>query len=249
MRQRKVRRPSDQQDGAARDVLARGRFRQLLQGGGQETLRRFRDIGTYFDRCICRQALGAQGLGNPRSLPGSHVNRCSRPRTAQARAMVVLLLVGIILGGCGYRLTGDRDPVIDVRTVHIPPLVNTTTKVGIETLFTNELIFEVNRHGYAEVVGRDTAQAVLEGDLRDLRTGSISRRSITTTLERRVSVTMDLRLKDRKGRLLWQSSLSDSEEYTVQADKTSTEGNLRRALAVISRRLAEKFHYRFTATF
>ena len=163
--------------------------------------------------------------------------------------MVVLLLVGVILGGCGYRLTGDRDPVIDVRTVHIPPLVNTTTKVGIETLFTNELIFEVNRHGYAELVGREKAQAVLEGDIRDLRTGSISRRSITTTLERRVSVTMDLRLKDRKGRVLWQSSLSDSSEYTVLADKTSTEGNLRRALAVIARRLAEKFHYRFTATF
>jgi len=161
----------------------------------------------------------------------------------------VVLLGVLVLSSCGYRFSGDREPVLDIKTVHIPPMSNTTTKVGIETRFTNDLIFEVNRHGYAQVVDRDAAEAVLEGVIRDLRTGSISRRSITTTLERRVTVTVDLRLKDRKGGLLWQSRLSDSQEYTVLSDKTSTEGNLRRALAVISRRLAEKFHYRFTASF
>ena len=144
---------------------------------------------------------------------------------------------------------GDRDPVIDVKTVHIPPMTNTTTKVGIETQFTNDMIFEVNRNGSSEVVDRDMAEAVLEGVIRDLRTGSVARRNITTTLERRVTVTVDLTMKDRKGKVLWQSSLSDREEYSVLSDKTSTEGNLRRALAVISRRLAEKFHYRFTASF
>lgn len=161
----------------------------------------------------------------------------------------VLLMVGISLSGCGYRFSGDRDPVIDVKTVHIPPMTNTTTKVGIETQFTNDFIFEVNRNGYAEVVDRDMAEAVLTGVIRDLRTGSVSRRSISTTLERRVRVVVDLSLKDRQGKVLWQSSLSDSEEYTVLSDKTSTEGNLRRALAIISRRLAEKFHYLFTASF
>jgi hypothetical protein len=163
--------------------------------------------------------------------------------------MAAGMLVCFFLTSCGYHFSGDRDPVVDVRAVHIPPMENTTTKVGIETLFTNEFIFEVNRHGYAEVVERKAAEAVLEGVIRDLRTNSVSRRSITTTLERRVAVTVDLTLKNRKGQTLWKSSLSDSSEYTVLADKTSTEGNLRRALAVIARRLAEKFHYRFTDTF
>ncbi len=161
----------------------------------------------------------------------------------------MVLLAAFALNSCGYRFSGDRDPVIHVKTVHIPPLKNTTTKVGIETLFTNDLIFEVNRPGVSEVVDRPGAEAVLEGVIRDLRTGSVSRRNITTTLERRVSVSVDLLLKDRRGKVLWKSSLSDSEEYTVLSDKTSTEGNLRRALAVVSRRLAEKFHYRFTASF
>ena len=171
------------------------------------------------------------------------------PKGAAAVRIILVLLAAVALNSCGYRFSGDRDPVIDVKTVHIPPLKNTTTKVGIETIFTNDLIFEVNRHGVSEVVGRSAADAVLEGVIRDLRTGSASRRNITTTLERRVSVSMDLSLKDRRGKVLWKSSLSDSEEYTVLADKTSTEGNLRRALAVIARRLAEKFHYRFTASF
>ena len=167
----------------------------------------------------------------------------------RCRMIVVMLLVAIGLSGCGYRFSGDRDPVIDLKTVHIPPMTNTTTKVGIETQFTNDLIFEVNRSGKSEVVGREMAEAVLEGVIRDLRTGSVARRDISTTLQRRVSVTVDLLLKDRQGKVLWQSSLSDSEEYTVLSDKTSTEGNLRQALAVISRRLAEKFHYRFTSSF
>jgi hypothetical protein len=164
-------------------------------------------------------------------------------------AILMAALFVISLSSCGYRFAGDRNPVIDVQTVHIPPMHNTTTKVGIETQFTNDLIFEVNRSGYSKVVDRDAAEFVLEGVIRDLRTGSVSRSSITTTLERQVSVTVELFLKNRQGKVLWQSSLSDSEAYTVLSDKTSTEGNLRRALAVISPRLAEKFHYRFTASF
>jgi hypothetical protein len=166
-----------------------------------------------------------------------------------AAVMASVLLAVAVLNGCGYRVSGNRDPVVDVKTMHIPSMTNTTTKVGIETFFTNDFIFEANRNADMEVVGRETAEAVLEGVIRDLRTGSESRRSITRTIERRVSVIVDLYLKDRQGRLLWQDTLSDSEAYTVLADKTSTEGNLRRALAVISRRLAEKFHYRFYASF
>ena len=65
----------------------------------------------------------------------------------------------------------------------------------------------------------------------------------------RVSVRVDLVLKDRKGKVLWQNTLYDSEAFTVLDDKTSTESNLRRALAVIAQRMAEKFHYRFTSSF
>jgi hypothetical protein len=172
-----------------------------------------------------------------------------RANNVPARLLVLVILTMAGLSGCGYRFSGDRDPVVDIQRVCIPPMTNTTTKVGIETMFTNNFIFEVNRNGYAAVVERDQAQAVLTGVIRDLRTGSIARRNISTTLERRVTVTVDLWLKDKQGKVLWQSSLTDREAYTVLADKTSTEGNLRRALDVISQRLAEKFHYRYTASF
>ncbi len=164
---------------------------------------------------------------------------------------VVVLALGVAVGltGCGYRLRGDREPVVKVQRVSVPPMTNTTTKVGIETQFTNDFIYQINRNGYAEVVDSDRADAVLTGVIRDLRTGSIARRSISSTLERQVSVRVDLFLKDPKGKVLWQNSLSDSEAYTVLSDKTSTEGNLRRALSIIAQRMAEKFHYRFTSSF
>jgi len=179
-------------------------------------------------------------------------NKSAHPRFQGTLRCVVLLALGLAAGltGCGYSFSGGgRVPVVKVQRLDIPPMTNTTTKVGIETQFTNEFIYEVDRNGYAEVVSRDRAEAVLSGVIRDLRTGSIARRSISTTLERQVSVVVDLVLKDRKGKVLWQSSLSDSEAYTVLADKTSTEGNIRRALGIIAQRMAEKFHYRFTSSF
>lgn len=176
---------------------------------------------------------------------GNDQGRNRRPLAAA----ITLLAVVLACSGCGYRFGGNMKPEIEVDTVHVPPMTNTTTQVGIETIFTNDLILEISRHGKMSVVNRKSAEAVLEGVIRDLRTGSVSRRSLTDTLERRVSIAVDLVLKDRQGRVLWQSSLADSEAYTVLADKTSTEGNLRRALSVVSARLAEKFHYAFNASF
>ena len=178
-------------------------------------------------------------------------SRDARQRPRRVARYAVILALGLVvgLGGCGYSFKGDRAPVVHVQRMSVPPMTNTTTKVGIETEFTNDFIYEINRNGYAQVVDGDRAEAVLEGVIRDLRTGSVARRSISSTLERRVSVRVDLLLKNRKGKVLWQSSLSDSEVYTVLADKTSTEGNLRRALAIIAQRMAENFHYRFTSSF
>jgi hypothetical protein len=178
-------------------------------------------------------------------------NRGARLRRRGVAWYAVILALGGAIGltGCGYSFKGDRAPVVRVQRLSVPPMTNTTTKVGIETQFTNNFIYEINRNGYAEVVDSDRAEAVLEGVIRDLRTGSVARRSISSTLERRVSVRVDLFLKSRKGKILWQGSLSDSEAYTVLADKTSTEGNLRRSLAIIAQRMAEKFHYRFTQSF
>ena len=178
-------------------------------------------------------------------------SRGARQRARRVARYAVILALGLAVGlvGCGYSFKGDRTPVVHVQRMSVPPMTNTTTKVGIETEFTNDFIYEINRNGYAQVVDGDRAEAVLEGVIRDLRTGSVARRSISSTLERRVSVRVDLLLKNRKGKVLWQSSLSDSEVYTVLADKTSTEGNLRRALAIIAQRMAENFHYRFTSSF
>jgi hypothetical protein len=162
---------------------------------------------------------------------------------------VVSLLLVLAVAGCGYRFGGYRQGQTGIQSLNIPPFRNETRQVGIEALFTNDLVYEVGRGGRIDLVDPQAADAVVKGVIKDLRTNTIARQSLNTSLERRVYVTVELVVQDRKGRSLWRYEVNDDEAYFVQADKVSTEARLHGALAVISRRIAEKFHYRFTQAF
>ena len=166
-----------------------------------------------------------------------------------------VLLTGLLLGlfliptACNYRFGGYREGYKEINTLNIPPFENRTRQVGIEAIFTNDLVYEVGRGDRIALTDYDTADAVLNGVIKDLITNTISRQNISTATERRVYVTVELTVTDRKGRKVWGRSLRENEAYFVELDKVSTESSLREALEVISRRIAEKFHYRFTQQF
>jgi hypothetical protein len=170
-----------------------------------------------------------------------------RPPRAVIAAVGLLLLVTVV--ACNYRFGGYREGQTGIRTLNIPPFQNRTRQVGIEAEFTNDLVYEVGRGDRIDLATPQAADAVVYGIIKDLRTNTISRQSLNTSLERRVYVTVELIVQDRRGELLWRYELNENEAYFVQADKVSTEARLREALAAISRRIAEKFHYRFTQDF
>ena len=193
---------------------------------------------------------------------GANAHRRVRPRTGKPRRgegmrrrperpflAGGLLLTVLTLAACGYHFSPQSQSAAEVASLCVVPLTNHTAKVGIEAIFTNELVYEVSRSGKVQLAARDAADAVLQGDIRTLTTKSTVRTSLTQTVQRRVAVSVDLELKNRDGRALWKMSLDDSAEYIVAADKVSTEGNLRKALAVIGRRIAQKFHDRYTQAF
>ncbi len=161
-------------------------------------------------------------------------------------AALVLILV---LAACNYRFGGYREGQEGINTVSIPPFENRTRQIGIESFFTNDLVYEVGRGDHISVVGPDRAAAVVQGVIRDLVANTVSRQNLNVSLERRVYVTIELFVKNRQGKQVWYYKLRDDEVYFVEGDKVSTEANLRDALAAISRRIAEKFHYRFTQAF
>jgi hypothetical protein len=169
------------------------------------------------------------------------------------RCLALVVFVGLLpmmtTTACNYRFGGYRQGQTGIRTLTIPPFENRTRQIGIETLFTNDLVYEVGRGDRIELVSPRKADAVVYGVITDLNTNTISRQSLNTSLERRVHVTVELVVRDRRGKTIWRYELDENEAYLVQADKLSTEARLRGALEAISQRIAEKFHYRFTQSF
>jgi hypothetical protein len=159
---------------------------------------------------------------------------------------VILILVP---AACNYRFGGYREAHTTIQSLNITPFENRTRQVGIEALFTNDLVYEVGRGDRIALAAPGSADAVLSGVIKDLRANTISRQNLNTSLERRVYVTVELSVKDRQGHKVWGYKLKENETYFVQPDKVSTEANLRLALSKISQRIAEKFHYRFTQAF
>ncbi len=163
--------------------------------------------------------------------------------------LVLCLALVLAASACNYRFGGYREGQAGVETVNIPPFENRTRQIGIETLFTNELVYEVGRGDRIALAARGRADAVVHGVIKNLITNTVSRQNLNVSLERRVYVTVELTAKNRRGKVFWSYKLTENEVYFVEADKVSTEANLRGALAEISRRIAEKFHYRFTQAF
>ena len=152
--------------------------------------------------------------------------------------------------GCGYRFTGSGNFPAGVKTVFITILKNHTSETGVENVFTNDLIYEFTRNRKGALDGMDKADAILLGVIESMSIETISRKGISTPLERRVAVAVSLKLKDRKGKVIWSvESISAKEVYNVASDKIATEKNRRDAISALSKRVAEKVYNRLTDNF
>jgi outer membrane lipopolysaccharide assembly protein LptE/RlpB len=156
------------------------------------------------------------------------------------------------MAGCGYHFEGMGLKAPEgIRTIAITVLENRTSESGIETVFTSDLAYEFTRSKVLQVVGKDTADAVLMGKIVSLRVGTISHSADYYSDERRVTITLDLALKRPNGDVIWSDrSLSDKEAFKViPSDKLLTEKNRRAAIKTMSERLAERIHNRILQGF
>ena len=154
--------------------------------------------------------------------------------------------------GCGYHFSGSGSYPSGVSQIFITLLENRTAETGVESTFTNDLIYEFTRNR-KETLARDrsSADSILSGTIAGLSVANITRTSVSTATERRVTGTLTLRLESPEGRLLWVSgNIVESEAYEVVAgDKMATERNKSQAIATLSRKLAESAFNRLTEDF
>ncbi|MCF8023861.1 MAG: hypothetical protein K9K82_00025 [Desulfobacteraceae bacterium] len=163
---------------------------------------------------------------------------------------VLLVWCLAFLAACGYRFSGAGELPGDFNRLAIETFKNKSGEIGIESIITNDITYEFTRTAKATVSARKEADAVLTGVIRSARSSTISHISTHTTAERRITVTVDVKLIDTSGAVLWSANgISASEEYTVADDKLVTERNKKSAVAKLSGRLAQRIYYRMTDDF
>lgn len=151
------------------------------------------------------------------------------------------LAVILLVTACGYRFAGSGEPPRGVEKIFIELLENQTIETGIEVLITDGLKNEFIRKFQGTLTKREAADAVLSGVVTGVRTWTVSRQSVLSPLERRISMTIDLVLNDPDQATIWAAKgITASETYSVvSGDTQATRSNKQEALEILSRLIAE----------
>ena len=161
-----------------------------------------------------------------------------------------VIFLWLFFSACGYRFAGGGNFPSGIRSINVKILENHTAETGVESIFTNDLIYEFVRHKKVVLTSSDKADAILAGVIKSLRIRTISHKGEHTALERRAEVAVDLQLTDPDGMVKWSANdVSLNETYNVAPGKQATEQNKRVAITALSKKLAEKIYYRLMDDF
>lgn len=159
------------------------------------------------------------------------------------RVFFLLLAAALLLGGCGYRFAGDGgaiDP--SLRSVFVPPFPNRTEEPALGNILRNALIEEIRRENRFETAeGRESADLLLQCEIRSYETYPVSYRETGYALENRIRLSVELTLEDRRtGTVLWSNrNMAGTETYVIRTDPRLTENGRRAVLQELARDLAE----------
>jgi outer membrane lipopolysaccharide assembly protein LptE/RlpB len=161
-----------------------------------------------------------------------------------------IILFWLLFSACGYQFTGGGNLPSGITSISIEMFKNRTAETGVETIITNDLIYEFTRHEQVVVTRSDKADAILTGVVKSISERTISHKGEYTSNERRVEVKVDLKLTGQSGGVIWSSKdISDNEAYKVLSTKQVTERNKKVAIKRLSKRLAETIFNDLTADF
>ncbi len=164
--------------------------------------------------------------------------------------MGMIFFYGAVFTGCGYRFSGGGSFPSGIKTVFVEIFENHTSETGIEQKFTNDLIYEITRNGSVNFAGKEGADGIISGIIVSSTTDTVSPRGVTAASERRVRVTVDLKLAGRDGKVVWSAKgVSSNIAYVVAPTNDQTEENKREAIEQISEELAESVLNRLTSDF
>jgi len=138
------------------------------------------------------------------------------------------LVATLLLAGCmGYQLGGTRPE--GVETVHVAPVVNTTTEPAIELQVTHALRQRIQFDGRLKLENSaEEADAIIEVELTDYKLTAIAFRDDlkTTPDQYRLRITGVATLKDAKtGKSLSESKTYGEARFLFESDLTTSKRN------------------------
>jgi outer membrane lipopolysaccharide assembly protein LptE/RlpB len=148
---------------------------------------------------------------------------------------LLLLLLAVLLGGCGYTVHGTLPSHIN--TVAVPIFRNRTSEPAIESLITRAVVEAFSTNGRLKVVSSGQADAILDGEIIDYNVTSIAFDRDANVRQYRLLVTVNLRMRDvRRNTVLFQESgVREQADFRVQnavSQTISREETALRAAAV-----------------
>jgi len=162
----------------------------------------------------------------------------------------ICFVLCLLVTACGYRFSGGGELPGGTKKLNVSIFENRTNENGLESQIANDLIYQFTRFGNLQLTEKAKADAFLTGTIKSVRSVTISHQSANTSTERRIQVTLAVKLSSTEGGLLWSdNAISAYETYAVSTDKAQTERNKKSALAILSSRVAERIYYRLTDNF
>ncbi len=167
------------------------------------------------------------------------------------RAGLLLLSACFLLPACGYKLSPAMRPAGEPRSLFVPVLENGTMEAGLGVLVAGDLIRWLGRNGQFLLAGEQGPDYTLKGKVSSLYETSSARRSEGNSTQKRLVLSLSLKLLDKQGVCVWEEAgCSDFEDYAVVADSLqATQANRKKALSALSARLAEKARDKIEASF
>jgi outer membrane lipopolysaccharide assembly protein LptE/RlpB len=157
----------------------------------------------------------------------------------------------ILVTGCGYQMVGKETHVPPgLNSIAIPTFKNLTFEPGIEVPFTQAFLREFIRDRRVNVVNRAEADSILEGVIKAFNMASVSYDRSGYVLEYQTYVMLDLTLKDRAGKVLWEEKgFTENRWFRASSDVLTSETNKAVAIQETGRFVAERLRNRFFYNF
>jgi outer membrane lipopolysaccharide assembly protein LptE/RlpB len=164
---------------------------------------------------------------------------------------VIAILCLVPLFGCGYKMVGKETHLPPgIASLAIPTFSNKTLEPGIEIAFTQAFLGKFIFDRRVKIVERASADAVMEGVVKEFNIFSVSYDASGYAREYRTFVVVDVLVKRRSGEILWhERDLSETSTYRTVQSAVTNEASKQAAIRGIAQSVSERVQGRFFYNF